>query len=195
MKLGMQGVSVIEASGDSGVDCDANDNRIFSPGTPGTCPFVTSVGATTIALDRSIDDQQMATTNFGSGGGFSNVFARPAYQAQAVENYLSLHPPPFAGYSTLLNQSVGANSGVFNRVGRAFPDLAVVGQSIAGYRGGKFGTFDGTSASAPLFAAMLTRINEVRLQQGKSTVGFVNPVLVSVSSLSINVSFVADASM
>lgn len=35
----------------------------------------------------------------------------------------------------------------------------------------------GTSAAAPAFAAMLTRINEERLAKGKSTVGFVNPVL------------------
>lgn len=35
----------------------------------------------------------------------------------------------------------------------------------------------GTSASAPAFAAILTRINEVRLIAGKSTVGFVNPML------------------
>lgn len=35
----------------------------------------------------------------------------------------------------------------------------------------------GTSASAPLFAAVLTRINEERLKAGKSPVGFVNPTL------------------
>jgi tripeptidyl-peptidase-1 len=35
----------------------------------------------------------------------------------------------------------------------------------------------GTSAAAPVFAAILTRINEERLAVGKSTVGFVNPAL------------------
>jgi tripeptidyl-peptidase I len=35
------------------------------------------------------------------------------------------------------------------------------------------------SVSAPLFAAMLTRINEERLIAGKSPVGFVNPTLYS----------------
>lgn len=35
----------------------------------------------------------------------------------------------------------------------------------------------GTSASAPVFAAILNRINEERLSVGKSTVGFVNPTL------------------
>jgi tripeptidyl-peptidase-1 len=35
----------------------------------------------------------------------------------------------------------------------------------------------GTSASTPIFAAIINRINEERLAVGKSTVGFVNPVL------------------
>lgn len=35
----------------------------------------------------------------------------------------------------------------------------------------------GTSAAAPLFAAILNRINEERLAVGKKTVGFVNPTL------------------
>lgn len=35
----------------------------------------------------------------------------------------------------------------------------------------------GTSASSPTFASIVTRINEERIAAGKSTVGFVNPVL------------------
>lgn len=35
----------------------------------------------------------------------------------------------------------------------------------------------GTSASAPAFASILTRINEERIAAGKGTVGFVNPTL------------------
>lgn len=35
----------------------------------------------------------------------------------------------------------------------------------------------GTSAAAPTFASILTRINDERLKAGKSTIGFVNPVL------------------
>ena len=38
---------------------------------------------------------------------------------------------------------------------------------------------DGTSISAPIFAGILIRINDERLKAGKSTVGFVNPTLVS----------------
>ena len=36
---------------------------------------------------------------------------------------------------------------------------------------------DGTSPATPIVAAILTRVNELRLKAGKSTVGFVNPVL------------------
>ena len=35
----------------------------------------------------------------------------------------------------------------------------------------------GTSYSAPLFAGMIALINDQRLAQNKSTVGFINPVL------------------
>ena len=38
-------------------------------------------------------------------------------------------------------------------------------------------TIGGTSASAPVFASILTRINEERLAANKPPVGFVNPVL------------------
>jgi tripeptidyl-peptidase-1 len=57
MKLGLQGVSVIYSSGDTGVsdrgEClgvnitvDTYTNRAFSLSFPASCPWVTSVGAT-----------------------------------------------------------------------------------------------------------------------------------------------------
>jgi tripeptidyl-peptidase-1 len=45
------------------------------------------------------------------------------------------------------------------------------------YRQGVPGTLGGTSASAPVFASIITRINEERLNAGKSAVGFINPTL------------------
>lgn len=42
---------------------------------------------------------------------------------------------------------------------------------------GEEGLIGGTSAATPLFASILTRINEERLAAGKSVVGFVNPTL------------------
>lgn len=40
----------------------------------------------------------------------------------------------------------------------------------------------GTSASSPTFAAILSRLNSVRLSQGKRTLGWVNPLLYSLAA-------------
>lgn len=83
MKLGMQGVSVVLASGDSGVagpagDDTANgclgDGTIFSPDFPASCPYITTVGATYLPTGANVKkDEEVAVTRFPSGGGFSNM--------------------------------------------------------------------------------------------------------------------------
>lgn len=107
MKLGMQGISVLVASGDDGVAGPAGDDssngclnggNVFSPDFPATCPYITSVGAT--LLTGSPDqDAETAVTRFGSGGGFSNIFPIPAYQSAAVANYFTTSPPPYPSYT------------------------------------------------------------------------------------------------
>lgn len=204
MKLGMQGVSVIVASGDSGVSngigpggintaCLGPNYTIFAPGFPASCPYLTVLGGTYLPTGANPEkDQEQAVKldsnragGFASGGGFSNVFLQPAYQRAAVQNYLDKYPPPFASYETLYNASVyngsgfGANGGVYNSIGRAYPDFAGVAANVFGILNGEPAYFGGTSAAAPVFASILTRINEELLLAGKPTVGFVNPVLVS----------------
>ena len=66
-----------------------------------------------------------------------------------------------------------------NRTGRGYPDVSAVGDNIVIFNKGAPTIIGGTSASCPVFAAILTRINDERLKVGKSTVGFVNPTLVS----------------
>jgi len=58
-----------------------------------------------------------------------------------------------------------------------YPDIGAVGDNVLLYRQGVPGTLGGTSASAPVFASIITRINEERLAAGKTAVGFINPVL------------------
>jgi tripeptidyl-peptidase-1 len=70
-----------------------------------------------------------------------------------------------------------------NRTGRGYPDVSAVGDNIVIFNKGAPTIIGGTSASCPVFAAILTRINDERLKVGKSTVGFVNPTLVSHSLL------------
>ena len=55
--------------------------------------------------------------------------------------------------------------------------MSANGDEIATFVKGKYVASGGTSASTPIFAAILNRINEARLAIGKGPVGFVNPVL------------------
>ena len=105
LKLGLQGVSVFVASGDSGVGDLPNadspngclrNGTVFTPGHPNTCPWLTSVGATKVYPGKTVFDPESAANDlagepyyfpYSSGGGFSNVFPIPAYQSKAVENY------------------------------------------------------------------------------------------------------------
>ncbi len=180
MKLGLQGVTVLYSSGDSGVagnrgQCiDANTtqynngtNGLFNPGFPSTCPYVTSVGATQINPGSSVFDPESACQqSIFSGGGFSNVFALPEYQAAAVNGFLADHPPPY-----------GAER--FNNSGRSrgFPDVSANGANYVVALNGRFQLVFGTSASAPTFGSVITLVNEARFANGKGPVGFLNPTL------------------
>lgn len=120
--------------------------------------------------------------NYSSGGGFSNVYAIPSYQQPAIDTFFTAHDPPYPYYSSFVNDSsqfaeLGANGGVYNRIGRGIPDVAANGDNTAVYVAGEFQRGGGTSASTPIFAAVLNRINEERIKGGKGPVGFVNPVL------------------
>lgn len=186
MKLGLQGVSVVVASGDSGVQergtpmCLGKNHKIFSPGFPVTCPYLTAVGSTYLPPGGSAQkDQEVATSRFASGGGFSNIYKRPDYQKAAVQAYFDTVDVPYPYYKSVHNDSFGANGGIYNRIGRAYPDVAAVGDNVLIFNKGLPTLIGGTSASAPVFASLLTRINEERLAANQSTVGFVNPVLYS----------------
>ncbi|KAF4636161.1 hypothetical protein G7Y89_g1916 [Cudoniella acicularis] len=182
MKLGLQGVSVVLASGDSGVSgnggCLGTNGNVFAPDFPATCPYITTVGGTTLPPGANANiDAEVAVTRFGSGGGFSNIYEIPSYQASAVAAYLKNNPPPYTAYQTVNATNIGANNGVYNSAGRGYPDVSAIGDNVIVYVAGSSGLIGGTSAAAPTFGAILTRINEELLAVGKPTVGFVNPVL------------------
>jgi tripeptidyl-peptidase I len=120
--------------------------------------------------------------NFSSGGGFSNLYPIPKYQQAALANYFKDHSPPYKSYSAIVNNtseiaSLGKDGGIYNRIGRGIPDVSANGDNIASYTAGEFGLSGGTSASAPIFASIVNRINEERLNAGKKPVGFLNPTL------------------
>jgi tripeptidyl-peptidase-1 len=159
---------------------------------------VTSVGATKVYPGKTVYDPESAvydpaghpySVNFSSGGGFSNIYPIPKYQASAVSTFFDKHNPPYKSYSSLagdtnnitqkadINALVGSTGGVYNRIGRGIPDIAAVGDNIAIYSAGRIRLSGGTSASAPIVSAVFNRINEERLNAGKSPIGFLNPSL------------------
>lgn len=101
-QLGARGISVLFSSGDAGVGvngtCISNDGKnttAFRPDFPASCPYVTTVGAThqfepeVVAYRPSYTDAAGRVHDvYSSGGGFSNYFARPAYQDAVVSSYI-----------------------------------------------------------------------------------------------------------
>ncbi|CAI7659896.1 unnamed protein product [Penicillium manginii] len=161
-QLGARGVSVIFSSGDSGVgsSCQRNDGSyqtIFLPGFPASCPFVTSVGGT-------YSHRPERGASF-SGGGFSEVFHRPAYQDQVVQGYIG--------------QLGDQWNGLYNPQGRGIPDVSAQASGYLIRDHGMYMRISGTSASAPVFAGIVSQLNAVRLAQGKPRMGFINPWLYS----------------
>jgi tripeptidyl-peptidase I len=73
---------------------------------------------------------------------------------------------------------LASTEGFTTKVGRGYPDVSAVGDNIVIFNAGAPTLIGGTSASAPIFASILTQINEERIAAGKSIIDFVNPTLV-----------------
>lgn len=84
-KLGSRGITIIFASGDSGTGCSFCYR--FDPSFPATSPSLTCVGATEFMASGgpvTPGMQEQAVSEFGSGGGFSWTFDRPACKRALV---------------------------------------------------------------------------------------------------------------
>jgi tripeptidyl-peptidase-1 len=189
LKLGLQGVSIIVASGDTGVGgirgdgsvngCLGSNATVFSPTYPNSCPWLTNVGGTKIYPGHTVYEPESAVNDpesgYSSGGGFSNLFDIPSYQASAIKTYFEEHEPPYKYYTN--GQYNSSGGGVYNRNGRGIPDVAANGDNFGIFNAGKFILEGGTSGSAPIFASIINRIVEERIAAGKGPLGFVNPTL------------------
>ncbi|KAF1919189.1 peptidase S8/S53 domain-containing protein [Ampelomyces quisqualis] len=168
-QLGTRGVSVIFSSGDTGPGsaCQTNDGKNttrFAPIFPASCPYVTAVGGTfNIKPERAV---------YFSSGGFSDFWARPAYQDIAVGDYL---------------KKLGSQwDGLYNASGRGFPDVAAQGLGFRVVDKGVTKPVAGTSASAPVFASIIALLNNARLAEGKPVLGFLNPWIYTVAHTGLN---------
>lgn len=133
-----KGITVLAASGDDGSSdgMSHGDHVDF----PASSPHVTGVGGTTLTVHGSTitetvwNKQQLGEGS--GGGGFSTHFPTPTWQAHSLPS---------------------------GRTGRGVPDVAAVADPTTGYAVRVHGSdqiIGGTSASAPLVAGLVARINQ-----------------------------------
>ena len=162
MKAGVRGISLMISSGDSGVK--GTDPKTkgcphdkYVPKWPTASPYVTSVGGT-----LGIGPTYQEAADYSSGG-FSNRWKRPSWQDKAVSAYLP-------ALSDKIKKHIN------NTAGRGFPDVAALGDVMV-VAGRLPLPVEGTSCSSPIFSGVVSLLNDLRLAEGKSTLGFLNPFL------------------
>ncbi|KAM0192469.1 hypothetical protein ACHAPC_001806 [Botrytis cinerea] len=159
-QLGARGVSVLVASGDSGVGTTCvttGTTKGFTTSFPASCPWVTVVGGTTG------NSPEAAWTD--GGGGFSSVFGQPSYQTTAVNSWLTT------------DTTHSAVTKYFNASGRAYPDVSAQATNFVIVASGSAELVDGTSCATPTFSSVIQLINSNRVAAGKAGLGFLNPWL------------------
>jgi tripeptidyl-peptidase-1 len=110
-------------------------------------------------------------SGYASGGGFSNISARPDWQWDAVAAYLnsSVKLPPTSYY---------------NPMGRGAPDVSGIGHNALIVAGGGSFPVSGTSQSAPTVAAVFGLLQSTWFARTGSYFGFLNPLLYGIYRMS-----------
>ncbi|MBO0869533.1 MAG: S53 family peptidase [Micromonosporaceae bacterium] len=178
-----KGITLFASSGDSGASqpsCDPNSTAaLFAASTPASDPNVTGVGGTTLTADPSTGAYQSETAwtePFGcnppaiaatdvncSGGGFSRLYPRPAYQASAQRS--RARGVPDVAYNAGLAGGVLIFSATLN-VGEGLPPDQLV-----------FFIIGGTSAGSPQWAGLAADADQL----GRHRMGNINPALYSIA--------------
>ncbi|EGC39256.1 hypothetical protein DICPUDRAFT_27222 [Dictyostelium purpureum] len=199
-KIGLRGITLLASSGDDGAPGNGNPDcstkgQVISTIFPGASPWVTSVGATMLGKSSSnsgniykgipvCNNNKCATSTeeivcqappaaITTGGGFSNYIPRPSWQSDVVDAYLNSGTPlPASKY--------------FNSSNRGFPDVSALGHNYYIVLGGNPTPVDGTSASSPVFGAIISLLNSYRFNNNKSPLGFINPVLYAAAASNNN---------
>ena len=153
------GVTVCVAAGDQGSTDGVNDG-LQHVDFPASSPNVLACGGTRlVASGNTITSEtvwnELANNEGATGGGISDVFPLPGWQQAAGV-------PPSANPS--------------QNVGRGVPDVAGDADPTTGYDtlvDEQSGVIGGTSAVAPLWAALIALVNQSLGQPA----GFINPLL------------------
>jgi kumamolisin len=156
------GITVTVAAGDNGSSDGATGNNVDFPASS---PHVLACGGTKLLVSGSTITSEVvwnetASGEGATGGGVSNVFALPSWQANA-------HVPAPSGSSG----------------GRGVPDVCGDADPVTGYQvrvDGKSLVIGGTSAVAPLWAGLIALNNQ---KNGKSA-GFIQPQIYAAKAAS-----------
>ena len=152
------GITVCVASGDDGSRDEITDG-LAHVDYPAASEYVLGCGGTTLESSGTQISSEVVwndgANGGATGGGVSDYIALPSWQQNA-------NVPP------------SVNPG--NHVGRGVPDVAANADPNTGYQilsDGQQGVVGGTSASAPLWAGLVARLN----QQLGTPAGFLTPLL------------------
>jgi kumamolisin len=151
------GVTICVAAGDNG-SADGETDKLAHVDFPASSPYALACGGTTLVASAGAIQSEIVWNDgpdSATGGGISDVFALPSYQSAA-------------------NVPSSTNPGA--RRGRGVPDVAGDADPNTGYQvrvDGQNQVFGGTSAVAPLWAALIALCN----QKLAKPVGFLNPLL------------------
>jgi kumamolisin len=174
----VQGQSVFAAAGDSGSeDCYfSNGSTALAVDDPGSQPYVTDVGGTTLDEIGPPPTQTVWNSAGAGGGGISSKWAMPSYQSDAPSS-LNVINPDSSG------TRCAAPSGTYCREA---PDVSADADPYTGYvfyYEGAWTSIGGTSAAAPLWAA-LTALFDASSSCADAAIGFANPSLYDVAGSS-----------
>jgi subtilase family serine protease len=170
LEMASQGQTLFGAAGDNGAYDDSVEGiNSLQVDDPGSQPYVTSVGGTTLELNgdntylfESTWNDPGQTPTEGGGGGVSHHFSMPYWQT---------------GLATANN--LGSNTY------RMVPDVSLNADPSTGYSiyfGGSWTVYGGTSCAAPLWAAFTALVNQQRVANGFGVIGFLNPSLYQVGA-------------
>ena len=151
------GITVCAASGDNGSGDAVTDGQPHVD-FPASSPYALGCGGTKLLADPSTGTissevvwNETASNEGAGGGGVSDQFPLPSWQANAG-----------------VPAQAGGSSGTGGSSGRGVPDVAGNADPTTGYQiysGGQAQVVGGTSAVAPLWAALVSRLAEATGQR------------------------------
>ncbi len=179
IQAGAQGQTLLAAAGDSGAyDCGDNTLNVDDPASN---TYMTGVGGTHLNIngDSSYNSESAWSdigSATGSGGGISTLWSMPSYQTGpgVINGTYSSGTPCHAA------------SGQYCR---EVPDIAMNADPSVGYLvyctivaascspSSPFARVGGTSAAAPMWAAIVALADQYALLHGGNNLGFLNPLL------------------